>query len=56
MLNIYGETLSEVEIDTLDETLVESQGGIQVGSLENTLTKKEISALFATLVARVLLV
>ena len=35
MLNIYGETLSEVEIDTLYETLVERQARIQVGSLEN---------------------
>ena len=44
MLNIYGETLSEVEIDTLDETLVERQARIQVGSLEHTNEKRNIGA------------
>ena len=54
MLNIFGETLSEVEIDTLDETLVERQARMQVGSLENTLAKTEKSALLDKLVARLL--
>ena len=54
MLNIIDETLSEVEIDRLDETLVTRQARIQVGSLENTLAKKEKLALLDTLVARLL--
>ena len=33
MLNILGHTLSEVEIDTLVDTLVERQARIQVKSL-----------------------
>ena len=36
MLNILGDTLSEVEIDTLVDTLVERQARVVVKSLENT--------------------
>ena len=52
MLNTIGETLSEVEIDRLDETLVTRQARKQVASLVNTLAKTEKSALLDTLVAR----
>ena len=41
MVNIFGDTLSEVEIDTLVDTLVEKQARMQVKSLKNTLTKKK---------------
>ena len=41
MVNIFGDTLSEVEIDTLVDTLVEKQARMLVKSLKNTLTKKK---------------
>ena len=54
MLNIFGETLSEVQIDTLANTVVEKQARMQVGSLKNKLAKTKRSALLDKLVARLL--
>ena len=54
MLNIFGETLSKVEIDTLANTVVEKQARMQVGSLKNKLAKTKRSALLDKLVARLL--
>ena len=51
MLNILGHTLSEVEIDTLVDTLVERQARMQVKSLKNTLEKKAKEVLLDTLAA-----
>jgi len=53
MLNILGDTLCKVEIDTLVNILVERQHVVQVKSLENTLAKREKEALLQTLAARV---
>ena len=51
-VNVLGDTLSEVEIDTLVDTLVERQATMQVKSLENTLAKRKKAAPLDTLVAR----
>ena len=51
MVNIFGDTLSEVEIDTLVDTLVEKQARMQVKSLKNTLEKKAKQELLDTLAA-----
>ena len=51
MLNILRHTLSEVEIDTLVDTLVERQARMQVKSLKNTLEKKAKEVLLDTLAA-----
>ena len=44
MLNIRGETLSEVEMYTLVDTLVERQAKMQVKSLKNPLAKSKKAA------------
>ena len=44
MLNIRGETLSEVEMCTLVDTLVERQAKMQVKSLKNPLAKSKKAA------------
>ena len=49
MLNIIGDPLPEVEIDTLVDTLVERQTRIQVKSIKNTLEKKAKQDLLDTL-------
>ena len=51
MLNILGDTLSEVEIDTLVDTLVERQARVVVKSLENTHEKTKKEMLLDTLAA-----
>ena len=51
MLNIVGNTLSEVEIATLVDTLVDRQARMQVKSLINTLEKKAKEVLLDTLAA-----
>ena len=48
MLNIFGDTLSEVEIDTLVDTLVERKARMEVKSLKNTLEKKAKQQLLDT--------
>ena len=53
VLTKLGETLSEVDIDTLVDTLVERQARMQIKSLENTQAKKEKAALLDKLAARV---
>ena len=53
MLNILGDTLSEVEIDTLVDTLVEEQARLEVKSLENRLIKREEEAFLDRLPARI---
>ena len=51
MLNILGDTLSEVEIATLVDTMVERQARMQVKSLKNTLEKQAKEVLPETLAA-----
>ena len=51
MLNIIGDPLPEVEIDTLVDTLVERQARIQVKSIKNTLEKNAKQQLLDTLAA-----
>ena len=41
MVNIFGDTLSEVEIDTLVDTLVARQAKMQLRSHKNTFGKKQ---------------
>ena len=48
MVNIFGDTLSEVEIDTLVDTLVERKARMEVKSLKNTLEKKAKQQLLDT--------
>ena len=48
MLNIFGDTLSEVEIDTLVDTLVERKARMEVKSVKNTLEKKAKQQLLDT--------
>ena len=45
MLIILGDTLFEVEIDRLVDTLLETEARMQIKSLEKTLAKKEKAAL-----------
>ena len=48
MLNMFGDTLSEVEIDTLVDTLVERKARREVKSVKNTLEKKAKQQLLDT--------
>ena len=43
-LKILGDTLSEVEIDTMVDTLVERQPRLQIKSLKNTVEEKRRGA------------
>ena len=51
MLNILGDTLSEVKFDTMVDTVVERQARVVVNSLELTLVKKKKEVLLDTLAA-----
>ena len=54
LLNIFGDTLSEVEIDTLVSLWSRGKQGMQVNSLKNTLEKKARQELVDPLAAWVL--
>ena len=51
MLNILGDTLSEVKFDMMVDTVVERQARVVVNSLELTLVKKKKEVLLDTLAA-----
>ena len=52
ILNIHGDTLSEVEIDRLVDILVKRQARLPVKSPKNTPAKIKKEALLVTLAAR----
>ena len=51
MLNILGDTLSEVKFDTMVDTVVERQARVVVNSLELTLVEEKKEVLLDTLAA-----